>query len=98
MAPSQILTNLNSSWWVTTYPQGKNGIQCPATTVYYLDKANHYVSFNSSGAVDVLNTVTTTYITYLMEETANQLANGGCIGGITATRPSSYNPQPIYFA
>jgi hypothetical protein len=89
MTLEQIYNALNFNWWAL------NGIYLQ-TPLYFITQASIYSSYMSTG-VPIQGTVTIYLKDYLMYESARQLKNGGCIGGITNIQPPQFKAYPVYF-
>jgi len=99
----QIYNALDYDWWADT-EQTINGPTFQTANIYFQDGLGNWHYFcsngpcpeNPDGSLD--NPTREQYVKGgLMWDTARQLLNGQCEGGITNIKPAGYRPQPIYF-
>ena len=88
-----ILAQLRPEWWADTFPTDA-GTPWPVANLYWQDTAGNTDYVVSTGPVTGDRSST---VERLRSETARYLVVSQCVGSITNTRPSSYQPQPIYF-
>lgn len=97
-----IYNDLNYNWWVDNQ-QSSGGAIWQSATIYYQDTIGNWHAFTSNGPApensdNTLDPTTREFYVknYLMRDTALQLYDGYCAGGITNARPAAYQPMPIY--